>query len=302
MVAMGGNKTIKTVEMPSTVTSLPARCFSDCTALTTVSFPGLKTIGNYAFQNCSALTGTLTFPGLKTIGEYAFQNCSALTGTLTIPSGADVKNQAFSGCTGFTSLVINTGTTTNVTYFYGNAFKNMGGVTEVKIEDGGSKTIPNNTFQGAAFNAGVTLNIDKNITTIGNYAFSGANFPKTLDLSKFTSIGSHAFEGNTTLANNGVTFAEKTTIGASAFENCTALTGELTIPSGASIRTYAFNGCSGVTSLKIHTGTSTSPTTSGESNWYHGCFIEMTGVESVELIDDENGNHTIPANMFGYAK
>ena len=205
-----------------------------------------------------------------------------------------------------TALVIYTGSKISNPWNSYGCFGSMSSVTTVTIKDDikdGDHTIPAHFFGNASFSKdGVTLTIPESITAIGDGAFYHANFPKNLDLSQFTSIGSHAFEGNTTLANNGVTFAEKTTIGASAFENCTALTGELTIPSGASIRTYAFNGCSGVTSLKIHTGTSTSPTTSGESNWYHGCFIEMTGVESVELIDDENGNHTIPANMFGYAK
>ena len=83
---MDGNTTIKTVEMPSTVTSLPNYCFQNCTALTTVSFPGIKTIGKYAFQNCSALTG-ISIPEGATVGEKAFQNCTGLTGELTIPKG-----------------------------------------------------------------------------------------------------------------------------------------------------------------------------------------------------------------------
>ena len=108
MEAMGGNTTIKTVEMPSTVTSLPWSCFNKCTSLTSVSFPGITSLPKYCFQECTALT-TFSIPGLKTIGEYAFQNCTALTGTLTIPSGAYVGYGAFYG-TGYTTLVINTGT------------------------------------------------------------------------------------------------------------------------------------------------------------------------------------------------
>lgn len=270
MVPMGGTS-IATVKMPSTVTLLPNRCFDGCKSLTSVSFPGIKKIG-----------------------EYAFQNCSKLTGTLTIPSGAYVGNGAFNG-TGYTTLVINTGTKDNATSFNGNAFLNMGGVTKVEIVDGGNNKIPDNTFKGAAFStAGVTLNIDKTITTIGNYAFSSANFPKTLNLSQFTSIGSHAFDGNTTITgNNGVTFADNTTIGQAAFLGCTSLRGELTIPKGASVAYRAFNGCSGITSIVLHSGM-----TSGE--WGRsGCFMSMSGVKSVSIIDD--GNHTIPANVFGGA-
>ena len=41
MDAMGGNKNLQTVKMPSTVTSLPWNCFDGCTSLTTVNFPGI---------------------------------------------------------------------------------------------------------------------------------------------------------------------------------------------------------------------------------------------------------------------
>lgn len=271
MVAMSGNKTLQTVKMPSTVTSLPSFCFDGCSALTTVSFPGIKKIG-----------------------DYAFQNCSALTGTLTIPSGAYVGNEAFNG-TGYTSLVINTGTTDNATSFYGYAFSNMSGVTEVKIVNDGSNKIPDNTFKGAAFSKdGVTLEIDNTITAIGKYAFNNAKFPKTLNLKQFTSIGSHAFDGNTTLADKDVTFAENTTIGEAAFSGCTSLEGELTIPKGT-YNNRVFDGCKKVTELVIYTGSKISYPWNN-----YGCFGNMSGVTKVTLKDDD-GDHTIPAHFFGHA-
>ena len=245
----------------------------------------------YCFQECTALT-TFSIPSIQSIGDNAFKDCSALTGTLTIPSGAYVGNGAFNG-TGYTTLVINTGTKDNATSFWGYAFSNMGGVTKVEIVYGGSNKIPDNTFKGAAFKDGVDLTISSDIKGIGAYAFSSANFPTNLDLSKFTSIGSHAFEGNTTLANKDISFAEKTTIGEDAFLNCTALTGELTIPNGANVAYRAFNGCSGITSIVLHSGM-----TSGEHD-RNGCLMSMSGVKSVSIKDD--GNHTIPANVFGHA-
>lgn len=270
MVPMGGTS-IATVKMPSTVTSLPSRCFDGCKSLTSVSFPGIKTIQ-----------------------DYAFRNCSALTGTLTIPSGAYVNNQAFNGCTGVTTLVIHTGTTANPTSFNGDAFLNMGSVTKVEIVNDGSNKIPDKTFQGAAFNATMALTIPSTITAIGDYAFSSANFPKTINLSQFTSIGSYAFANNKTLANKDVTFAEKTTFtGQQTFLNCTGLSGTLTIPNGANISYRAFDGCSSITSIVLHSGM-----TSGE--WgRNGCFMNMSKVSSVTIKDD--GNHTIPANVFGHA-
>ena len=188
MEAMGGNKTIKTVEMPSTVTLLPSYCFNGCSALTTVSIPGIQTIG-----------------------EGAFLNCSALTGELTIPNGANIAYRAFDGCSGITSIVLHSSMTSG--NWSGNGcFMSMSGVKSVSIKDDGNHTIPANVFGGASFSKdGVTLKIDNTINEIGAYAFKSANFPTTLDLSQFTSFGSHAFDGNTTITgNNGVTFAKNT--------------------------------------------------------------------------------------------
>lgn len=294
MVSMEDNKNIKTVKMPSTVTSLPNKCFDGCTALTTVDFPGVTEIKNFTFQNCTSLT-TYSFPNLTTIGEGAFLNCSALTGELTIQKGVTVAYRAFNGCSGITSLTIHSGSKPQRWNEFG-CFMTMSSIKTITIIDDGDgyHTIPANVFASAQFADGVQLTIPSTITAIGDYAFRSANFPKTLDFSQFTSIGSHAFEGNTTLANKDVTFAEKTKFtGEQTFLNCTALSGILTIPNGANIPYKAFDGCSGITSIVLHSGM-----TSGES-WHNGCFMNMPNVSSVTIKDD--GNHTIPANVFGGA-
>ena len=211
---------------------------------------------------------------------------------MTIPSGAYVGNGAFNG-TGYTTLVINTGTKDKATSFWGYAFENMDNVTEVKIVNGGNKTIPDNTFKGAAFNASVALTIPDAITGIGANAFSGANFPKTLTLSKFKSFGKSAFEGNKTLAIKNVTFADNTTIGDYAFRGCSALTDTLTIPNGAYVGNQAFSDCTKFTYLVINTGTTDKATTFIQ---YDGCFTGMTSVTKVKIVD--GGNKTIPKNAF----
>ena len=80
----------------------------------------------------------------------------------------------------------------------------MPGVKSVSIIDDGNHTIPAYVFGGAKFADGVTLKIDEDITEIGKYAFNHANFPTSLNLSKFTSYGASAFEGNSAFkGNNG---------------------------------------------------------------------------------------------------
>lgn len=171
----------------------------------------------------------------------------------------------------------------------------MSSVTKVTLIDDGDHTIPAHFFGNASFSTdGVDLTIPSTITAIGDGAFYNANFPKTLKLSQFTSFGTFAFADNKSLANKDVTFAENTKFtGEQTFLNCKALSGTLTIPNGANIVYKAFDGCSGITSIVLHSGM-----TSGQ--WgNNGCFMSMSGVKSVSIKDDDN--HTIPANVFGGA-
>lgn len=291
MEAMRGNTTIKTVEMPSTVTSLPSYCFYGCIALTSFSFTDIKTItiGSFAFANCSSLTG-ITIPEGATVGERAFQ-CSGLEGELTIPSGT-YNNRVFDGCTKVTDLFIHTGVNINDKWDGHGCFGSMPSVKNVTLIDDGDHTIPAYLFGCASFKDGVNLTIPESITAIGDYAFNKANFPTNLNLKQFTSFGAYAFANNKTLANKDVTFAENTKFtGEQTFLNCTALSGTLTIPNGANIPYKAFDGCSGIKTLIINTGT-TDHATSFDGN----AFSNMGSVTNVEIVN--GGNNKIPDNTF----
>ncbi len=97
--------------------------FMNCSMLTSVTIPNSVTsIGDFAFYNCSGLTGTLTIPNSVTsIGDYAFYRCSGLTGTLTIPNSVTIIGSgAFCYCSGLTSVTIgNSVTSIGNTAFYG---------------------------------------------------------------------------------------------------------------------------------------------------------------------------------------
>lgn len=71
--------------------------FANCSSLREVNFPSVETIGNYAFRTCSNLT-SVTSPKLKSIGTYSFASCAKLT-SLNAQSIAKVPTAAFYGCT-----------------------------------------------------------------------------------------------------------------------------------------------------------------------------------------------------------
>jgi hypothetical protein len=78
-------------------------------------FDKIKTIGlyglEYAFWNCTGLTGSLSFPSLTSIGDYglnnAFRYCTGIT-TVSFPALTNVNFtglfNAFYKCTGITEI------------------------------------------------------------------------------------------------------------------------------------------------------------------------------------------------------
>ena len=92
------------------LTSIRNYAFSNCSNLSgSLYIPNsVTTIGNYAFQNCSGLTESLTIGNSVTaIGEGSFQNCSGFMGSLTIGSSVStIGNYAFLYCSGLTSMTV----------------------------------------------------------------------------------------------------------------------------------------------------------------------------------------------------
>ena len=74
------NRTITTIEIPSSVTYIGRNIFNGCTKLTDVKLhQGVTSIDSYAFTGCSALTNINIPDSVSSMGEYVFQQCGLET-------------------------------------------------------------------------------------------------------------------------------------------------------------------------------------------------------------------------------
>ena len=233
---------LKSATIGNSVTNIGAYAFYECESLRSVTIGNSVTnIGAYAFVFCDGLTSVTIPNSVTSIGEGAFQDCSGLT-SVTIPdSVTSIGQDAFAGCSGLTSVTIG-----NVVANIGEeAFDDCDGLTSVTIPD--SVT----SIGVAAFAGCLSLtNIAVNAENPYYASVGGVLFDRALDTLRGFPGG---LAGSYTIPNS------VTSIGVSAFVDCSGLT-SVTIPNSVlSIGEDAFANCSGLTSIHC-TGNAPSPT------------------------------------------
>ena len=108
--AFAGHPTIKSIQIPETVTVIGKGAFEDCVELEKVNLPGnIKKIDSYTFNGCKKLKEITIPAGVSYIGEEAFADCVSVE-SIVIP--ANVKKigkfafKNFSGCDGTVTFEI----------------------------------------------------------------------------------------------------------------------------------------------------------------------------------------------------
>ena len=217
--ATADNKTsIKSVTLPSTVTSVGKNAFNGCTALTSVNLPsGVTRIEEGTFLGCEQL-GDVAIPyGVTFIGADAFNGCGI--SSVIIPCSVNtIKSQAFRGCNNLGSVVVPDSVTTLET----GAFISCANLKSVVIGERVNK-IPDSVFDSS--NALETLTLPAGLTSIGKYNLDNkSNFTKIYFRGTQTQwdaveIGSY----NTNLATIEYNYTTKMDVGQHKYQKLTAV-------------------------------------------------------------------------------
>lgn len=229
------DKTVKEITIPNYVTSIGAQAFRNYSSLTSIVISeSAIDIGDYAFCNCSSLTSVTIPNSVTNIGQYAFYGCSRLTNATISDSVTNIRDYAFYECNRLTIISIPDSVTDIGKY----TFYGCSVLTSVTIGNG-VKSIGRDAFSGCS-----------NLTNI-YYTGTISKWASTIDglYNIMRSSGITLYIDNEPITN--VVLENITTINSYAFCGCSSLT-SITIPNGVvSIGSGAFCHCTGLTSVSI---------------------------------------------------
>lgn len=248
---------------------IPKYTFARCSSLRDINLgSGVTEIRHHAFSGCSALKNSTNVikSNIKTIGDYAFENCTNLQ---EVSIGREIKIGAYSfnGCTkviirvSMTKEEARTAWGTNELWMKGARFifngqsdedlyvDALGVVYEKEKDDSG-----NEFFVLAAYAGSGSLTIESqingtNVTKVGEGAFAGVDGFTSITLpATVTEIGNSAFEGCPDL--ESVVAPGVTTLGTAVFADCVKLQ-TVQLGNVGIVRERTFENCLLMTKIEI---------------------------------------------------
>lgn len=284
------NTSIRNVQFPRSLQTIPINCFKNCRNLEELTIPQTITkIEWNAFEGCTALK-KVTINGHADVSKDAFKGCSSLKELIINGSVGDIrfseipnlkkvsllcyiketngsffsKLPNFNGCKKLEEVELQ-----NVEEIGSNTFshcdrlrnviigKNTKRITNFAFDDCTSLesiTIPEGCVEVAGFNGCTNLrniNLPKSVKKLGNNAFKDCRrFESFVIPEGVEELGHSAFAGCSNLKKIVLPSTLKR-IGASAFKGCTNLE-NIVMPDGVQeIGERAFEQCSRIRALKL---------------------------------------------------
>ena len=168
--AFNGCESLESITIPDGVKSIGNYAFEEC-ALESITIPGsVLSIGDNAFKECTALESAIIADGVTSIGDNAFYNCTSLVNVSLPDSLTSIGSDTFYGCANL--QLYDDGTA----YYLGNSENHYLILVSVISKEITSFTIDDKTkfiWNSAFSECRVLENIEntQNILCIGSYAF-----------------------------------------------------------------------------------------------------------------------------------
>lgn len=285
--------------------------------LTTITITNATQLGYAAFYNCSSLTSINLNDGIITVGDRAFTNCTGIT-EISLPDITAISNRMMQNCTSLKKFEIGD----NVTKIASWAFDGCSNLSMINSDVDGAFVIgPQIVSIGSGAFSGCVKLTDLTIPFVGTTpaatgsdgqfgyifgkeSYAGGNLTsqfyggdgyqhndyylpqllRKVTVTHDSDLVYGAFN-NCTELKEIILNAEIISIGDRAFENCSSIT-EIDLHSITTISSRAFMGCRSLESFTINPGVTTIA-----SYAFKGC----TGL--LRINSDNNGEYVIESTV-----
>lgn len=211
--------TLRTIELPNTVTSIAERAFMDCYGLETINLENVDELVQYAFFGATGLTSVKLKD--STVAKFAFQNCTSLESVEFLGENVTIGEYAFSGCTALREMIGQDKVTSIGAYAFQNCEK-MTAIALPKLTSlGSTSTLAVKITSNVAVFSGctrlTTVSLGSGVTVLGKNVFFNCSALTTVLMPGVTQIGQYAFAGCSGLTSLALTSAV-TEVDANAFD------------------------------------------------------------------------------------